>query len=1285
MRKSWQERVHDTGSVIANGVLNFIRSDNNRRHEDPTSPSHPHAPKSQLRTTRLPRDSGPIFLTKNVSRFVQDQDNAESDPIQIPSDDEDDPLHHHESSLRRVRQPQLSQSQVASALPQGRNKRSESRDEATLLGGFTKDNNGTVIIPDPMTIHKKSFLKPGLKPMNTLNEPRLTSKERWAMQKNNRSRPQLNEQTSSVRVEVRANDHTHPIKRRMIRDPRKEGHSTMAAIALDDSQITDDSPDELQLSPEVKSGQSSGILRRRDESQHGADGSLKTSTGQAHDNQLSVSEFERASPEDEGQFTKTSAQQRRAVKDKMLRSSSPQPPEQRNQDVAVSPYFSKPAASAAARRNGQIHNRTRVLQQKSPDALQMDAVPSGGTSPTNAPAKSSSSMSAKELISPLIVGSERSAVVARPGRPRAVQSTNIKTWNLQEVVCAAALADHPIYIVQVDKKRKRIMINTDIEDLGSDPLFEQPLEKLIEIRPADDCDIVSLDFSRSSNHAEAKIYLRFESEKPAWEFVRLLQSLFMPPRYTAKTATWMEDALKKAKESPPRNVRRGEVPLPSEISKEPPKVTSMPQYTKANTGEKRIRLVDQLQGAGSTQPPRTVISGADRSGLGQSEDQHSGSVDQGSSQDISLKRKQTQASHPTRRVTRSRDHSESVTNEDILTESRPKPKLSEREVLGDPWKNDLAYPISDKKFAVVPFEDLRRLNDDEYLNDNLISFFVQYLEAYLEKTKVDAWRRIYFFNSYFFDTLTRTPKGKKGINYQGVSKWTKNLNLFKRDFVVVPVNENFHWYVAIICNLQYFLPEAEKEAAGQADEDDTPAEQVDEQSNSHTEETQKSLAELSISDSEAGQQNKAQSRKGRGRRKSGPLRKYDTDKPVIITLDSLGTPRSATCSILKQYIAAEAKNKLGLDIDTGDIQGMTAKQIPTQSNFSDCGLYLCMYLEQFVTDPDKFVYRILQRVENAQQWPQKIHSHELRSRLRDLLLELHRRQEHEESKMHVPEVGDIMIQKKQPAEPVVPNKQPTREEIGAARSRYQTVVDRSNTPGSMDVKHSEDEAKETGRLAEKSLVTVENHEDKQSHMNMPDRSVMPSETRPKRRPGNDRAVEKDVSTHSTPAECAAQLREQTDERESRKKQRIGYNDESRRARSDSASTDFLTGTESYIASGTPPSAPSDERTARRGESPGPEFIAARKVSPFEAVHGRKRKRHLAEPNDEVEQATAVSDARTEIPETQESTSMLELAEMPIKKKEILAFEMLEDQDASLPGGGTNGAVNAEEEDEMLLR
>lgn len=117
------------------------------------------------------------------------------------------------------------------------------------------------------------------------------------------------------------------------------------------------------------------------------------------------------------------------------------------------------------------------------------------------------------------------------------------------------------------------------------------------------------------------------------------------------------------------------------------------------------------------------------------------------------------------------------------------------------WKKPLVYPWTGKKKAEVCIEDRDRLREDEFLNDNLIGFYMRFLQDHLERTNRKAAEKVYFFNSYFFDTLTNTPKGERGINYSGVEKWTRSVDLFSYDYIVVPINQAAHWYVAIICNL----------------------------------------------------------------------------------------------------------------------------------------------------------------------------------------------------------------------------------------------------------------------------------------------------------------------------------------------------------------------------------------------------------------------------------------------------------------------------------------------------
>ena len=127
-------------------------------------------------------------------------------------------------------------------------------------------------------------------------------------------------------------------------------------------------------------------------------------------------------------------------------------------------------------------------------------------------------------------------------------------------------------------------------------------------------------------------------------------------------------------------------------------------------------------------------------------------------------------------------------------------RYSVAEGLGIPWVKPLIYPKDGKKKATVEWEDLIRLDEGEFFNDNLISFYLRFLENKLEREHPDIARKIYWFNSFFFEALTKSTKGKR-CNYDAVRKWTRSTDIFTYDYLIIPINEQAHWYLAIIYNL----------------------------------------------------------------------------------------------------------------------------------------------------------------------------------------------------------------------------------------------------------------------------------------------------------------------------------------------------------------------------------------------------------------------------------------------------------------------------------------------------
>lgn len=154
-----------------------------------------------------------------------------------------------------------------------------------------------------------------------------------------------------------------------------------------------------------------------------------------------------------------------------------------------------------------------------------------------------------------------------------------------------------------------------------------------------------------------------------------------------------------------------------------------------------------------------------------------------------------------RRSQRTSDLHENGDKGDQIVRISDEERYSRNHSLGEKWEKPVSYPTVGKKKATVEWEDLERLDDGQFLNDNLIGFYLRVLEEELQQRAPTLAKRVYFFNTFFYERLTKPHKGPKGINYEGVQKWTRLVDLFTYDYVIVPINESVHWYVAVICNL----------------------------------------------------------------------------------------------------------------------------------------------------------------------------------------------------------------------------------------------------------------------------------------------------------------------------------------------------------------------------------------------------------------------------------------------------------------------------------------------------
>lgn len=110
------------------------------------------------------------------------------------------------------------------------------------------------------------------------------------------------------------------------------------------------------------------------------------------------------------------------------------------------------------------------------------------------------------------------------------------------------------------------------------------------------------------------------------------------------------------------------------------------------------------------------------------------------------------------------------------------------------------YPLdqSSKDIITVTRHDLGTIYNSSMLNDVIISLFLKY-ELDIAQIPSDVKEKIYVFNSFFFSKLQSLKGTKTDEPFKCASRWIKDVNIFDKDFLVMPVCEKDHWVLVIIC------------------------------------------------------------------------------------------------------------------------------------------------------------------------------------------------------------------------------------------------------------------------------------------------------------------------------------------------------------------------------------------------------------------------------------------------------------------------------------------------------
>ncbi|KRY52583.1 Sentrin-specific protease 1, partial [Trichinella britovi] len=114
----------------------------------------------------------------------------------------------------------------------------------------------------------------------------------------------------------------------------------------------------------------------------------------------------------------------------------------------------------------------------------------------------------------------------------------------------------------------------------------------------------------------------------------------------------------------------------------------------------------------------------------------------------------------------------------------------EAQVVKKAWQEKNSDKILSSGFGIdIRPNDLKTLAGGNWLNDEVINF---YFNLIVERSKKNcSLPTVYVFNSFFCLKLSRS-------GFDGVKRWTRNVNIFNHDFLFIPVHSSAHWTLATI-------------------------------------------------------------------------------------------------------------------------------------------------------------------------------------------------------------------------------------------------------------------------------------------------------------------------------------------------------------------------------------------------------------------------------------------------------------------------------------------------------
>uniref|UniRef100_A0A915BA98 Ubiquitin-like protease family profile domain-containing protein n=2 Tax=Ascarididae TaxID=6250 RepID=A0A915BA98_PARUN len=102
---------------------------------------------------------------------------------------------------------------------------------------------------------------------------------------------------------------------------------------------------------------------------------------------------------------------------------------------------------------------------------------------------------------------------------------------------------------------------------------------------------------------------------------------------------------------------------------------------------------------------------------------------------------------------------------------------------------DRKLPLDERISAELTRKDLMTLRGLDWLNDEVINF---YMDLICERARNDpSLPKVYAFTTFFYPSLL-------GKGYQSVRRWTRKVDIFEFDILLLPIHLGAHWCLAVI-------------------------------------------------------------------------------------------------------------------------------------------------------------------------------------------------------------------------------------------------------------------------------------------------------------------------------------------------------------------------------------------------------------------------------------------------------------------------------------------------------